>query len=78
MNDLPEEIPDPVMYDFFINYLPASIQESEGVKEEAKAEVKLLTDAAHSIRVLPMVRKFGSQKSEFDLDWIADGMWCWG
>lgn len=78
VNDLPEEIPDPVMYDFFINYLPASIQESEGVKEEAKAEVKLLTDAAHSIRVLPMVRKFGSQKSEFDLDWVADGMWCWG
>lgn len=87
VNDLPEEIPDPVMFDFFTNYLPASSQASietpsdESITkiESLVFKVELNTNAAkRDIGVSPMVKKFGSKKIDFDLDWESNGMWCWG
>ncbi|RCK64900.1 hypothetical protein Cantr_00557 [Candida viswanathii] len=86
VNDLPDEFPDTILFDFFTNYLPASSQSleekpGEGVTKIDPLQVKVLlnTDAAKSeIKVLPMLKKFGSKKCEFDLDWESNGMWCWG
>ena len=85
--DLPSEIPDAVMHDFFMNYLPFSSYASDEHKEkrsEAKStsteehKVELLSDSGKKVGVLPMVRQFGSTKSEFEIDWLDNGMWCWG
>lgn len=83
VNDLPEEIPDPVMFDFFTNYLPAtSLSQNLGDENSSnneKFKVTLNTDAANGeLRVLPMVKKFGSTKRDFELDWESNGMWSWG
>ncbi|KAI5963355.1 hypothetical protein KGF57_001300 [Candida theae] len=86
-HDLPSDIPDAVMHDFFINYLPFSSYASDEHKEkrkEAKStgseehRVELLADNGKKVGVLPMVRQFGSGKSEFEVDWLENGMWCWG
>ncbi|CAI5759875.1 unnamed protein product [Candida verbasci] len=87
LNDLPDEIPDNIMQDFFINYLPFSSYASEEHKEAKKQEnekqekeyrCELITDAAKQVGVLPMLKKFGSKSFEYELDWISNGMWCWG
>lgn len=86
-HDLPSDIPDAVMHDFFINYLPFSsyaLDEYKEKRKEAKAtsteehRVELLSDNGKKVGVLPMVKQFGSDKSEFEIDWLDNGMWCWG
>ncbi|KAI5962018.1 hypothetical protein CANMA_003670 [Candida margitis] len=86
-HDLPSDIPDAVMHDFFINYLPFSSYSSEEYREKRKEaketrteehKVALLTDNGAKVGVLPMVKQFGSDKSEFEIDWLDNGMWCWG
>ena len=86
-HDLPSDIPDAVMHDFLINYLPFSsyaLDEHKVKRKEAKAtstedhKVELLADNGKKVGVLPMVKQFGSDKSEFDIDWLDNGMWCWG
>ncbi|KAI5956330.1 hypothetical protein KGF54_000805 [Candida jiufengensis] len=86
-NDTPNDIPDPVMYDFFINYLPFSsyasdehheAKKEEKAKGEEKNKINLINNGSKQVGVLPMVRKFGTNKTEFELNWLSNGMWCWG
>ncbi|KAI3404157.2 hypothetical protein KGF56_003057 [Candida oxycetoniae] len=85
--DLPSEVPDPVLYDFFLNYLPMSSyaseehrlkKEDERAKGEEKNKVEFIINGAERVGVLPMVRQFGNASPEFELDWLENGMWCWG
>ena len=85
--DLPSDIPDEVLHDFFLNYLPFSSYASDEHKErkqeqrnkgEEKNGIELIVNGADAVGVLPMIRQFGSTLKEFDLDWLENGMWCWG
>ncbi|KAI5964338.1 uncharacterized protein KGF55_002280 [Candida pseudojiufengensis] len=85
--DLPNEIPDPVMYDFFINYFPFSTfadeehheaKKEQRAKGEEKDKISLIVNGSKEVGVLPMVKKFGSKKLDFELNWLDNGMWCWG
>ncbi|CAK9441643.1 uncharacterized protein LODBEIA_P55110 [Lodderomyces beijingensis] len=85
--DLPSEIPAQVLYDFFLNYLPFSSyaaaehreqKQTEREKGEEQHKIELIANGAQKVGVLPMVRQFGSDSIEFELDWLDNGMWCWG
>lgn len=79
VNDLPNNFPATVLNDYFLNYLPKAF---ENVEEESSSaapskKVQLINDSTDALHVLPMVRRFGNKSSEFDLDWIGNGMWSW-
>ncbi|KAL6451704.1 hypothetical protein SBY92_003010 [Candida maltosa Xu316] len=71
--DTPSEIPDPIMFDFFTNYLPATVKENQS----ESTKVEFITDAAHQIGLLPMLKKFGNNKPDFELDFL-NSMVFWG
>lgn len=66
LRDLPVVVPGPVMHDFFMNHVPQS-----------GAHVDFIRDFSQR-QVLPMVRPFGCPTPEFELDWIANGLFTWG
>lgn len=68
-NALPSTVPEPVMHDFLINY---TTQGKEGAKG-----VEYVEDFT-SQHILPMMRKFGHQKPDFELDWISNSTLHWG
>lgn len=80
--DLPDTIPSTVLYDFFTNYLPRSVpnvlkKDEEGSKESNTVEY--IEDFSDNYKLLPMVRRFGLDSPEFELDWIASGsVVTWG
>lgn len=82
VNDLPENVPKTVMYDFFMKYYPnASSFSNENDKNSENSDnikVKLVTDAITEMNFLPMLKLFGNNNSNFDLDWIDSGMLSWG
>ncbi|EGW32144.1 uncharacterized protein SPAPADRAFT_61227, partial [Spathaspora passalidarum NRRL Y-27907] len=83
VNDVPDEIPDAVMYDFFMNYLPMttsfeSQEVNQSVQTKDRGKVELIKNAAKQMEFLPMLKKFGTKNHEFDLDWIYSGMLSWG
>ncbi|RLV90509.1 hypothetical protein JA1_004543 [Spathaspora sp. JA1] len=83
VNDLPDEIPEAVMYDFFMNYLEMTrsfYKDSQESNQEAKdrGRVEHINNAAKQLELLPMLKQFGSNSHEFELDWIYSGMWSWG
>lgn len=81
VNDLPTNIPVPVLYDYFLNYLPKNFEDVHSPHDDStpvEKSVEILTNADVSLGVLPMLRKFGRNSSEFNLDWTSDGLWSWG
>lgn len=81
VNDLPTNIPIPVLYDYFMNYLPKNFEMVHSPADEttpAETSVEIVTDADVKLGVLPMLRRFGKTSPEFNLDWTSDGLWSWG
>lgn len=81
VNDLPLDIPTPLLHDYFLNYLPKTFEGVHSAENESASsddKVKFITDASSELNILPMVRLFGSNKHEFDLDWYSNGLWSWG
>lgn len=75
VNDLPSDIPASMLNDYFLNYLPSTFDEDKkGNLAEHTVKLKKSSDPS-GLNILPMVRRFGSNSSEFDLDWISNGMW---
>lgn len=68
-NALPSTVPEPVMHDFLVNY---TTQGKEGAKG-----VEYVEDFTFQ-HLLPMLRKFGQQKPDFELDWTANSTINWG
>lgn len=66
LNDLPTEVPVPVMHDFFMNYweLPSDV-------------VSFVPDFS-AYGILPMIRRYGSADPHFELDWVANSLAAWG
>ncbi|ODV79142.1 uncharacterized protein CANTADRAFT_6316 [Suhomyces tanzawaensis NRRL Y-17324] len=79
-NDLPSHIPGPVLHDYFLNYLPKNFENvhEPGAEADPKSKVEFITDAPTKLLVLPMLKKFGSNSPEFDLDWNTNSMLSWG
>lgn len=78
VNDLPASIPAPMINDYFLNYLPKafdSVNSSESDASES-SKVEFIPDYSKKL-VLPALRKFGSNSANFDLDWVANGLWSW-
>jgi GNAT superfamily N-acetyltransferase len=69
VNDLPAEIPKPVLHDYFMNF--RNTQPGAG-------HVEFYSDAEEALEVLPMMKRFGEDLPEFELDWTANCMWLWG
>lgn len=81
VNDLPTNIPIPVLYDYFMNYLPKNFEMVHSPHDEttpAETSVEIVTDADVKLGVLPMLRRFGKNTPDFNLDWTSDGLWSWG
>ncbi|CAK7894641.1 hypothetical protein CAAN1_02S03840 [[Candida] anglica] len=72
VNDLPTNIPTTVLHDYFLNYL--NNQHGEVIKER----VEFYQDAEEKLGILPMLKRFGNNSHEFELDWISNCMWSWG
>lgn len=78
---LPDNIPPQVLYDFFINYLPRSVpnvlkKEEEGAHSGNTVEY---VEDFSDFHLLPMMKRYGSDSPEFDLDWIGSGsLITWG
>lgn len=66
---MPLSVPEPVMHDFLVNYTTRG-------KEGAKG-VEYVEDFTFQ-HLLPMIRKFGLRKPDFELDWISNGVLHWG
>ncbi|EGV64764.1 hypothetical protein PSN45_005110 [Yamadazyma tenuis] len=76
INDLPNTIPAPMLSDYFLHYLPKTHLGADSDKSLApENQVELY---ASNKFVLPMLRRFGKESAEFDLDWVANGMLSWG
>lgn len=77
VNNLPSNIPTPMLHDYFLNYLPQTF-ENVYSHDDSNApdhqKIEFVNDAAESLKILPMLRKFGSNKHEFDLDWYSHGI----
>lgn len=65
--ELPFEIPDEVLHDFLTNYMNTNVMKEDKIERVTSEE----------IQTLPMLRKFGSKTSEFDLDWNFVGAYSW-
>lgn len=78
VNDLPSTIPAPMLNDYFLNYLPKAFENVGGSDtHDDSPKVELITDAASKLHTLPMLRRFGQDSINFDIDWIHNGMWAW-
>ncbi|CAH6720559.1 hypothetical protein CLIB1444_04S02828 [[Candida] jaroonii] len=73
VNDLPNAIPLPMLNDYFLHYLPKTFN-SGG---ESADKVEVLAHGTEKLGILPMVKMFGSESSDFELDWVGNGMWSW-
>lgn len=81
MNDLPSDIPAPVLHDFFLNYLPSHgnavlVKGQEGAKHENTVEY--IENFSNACQLFPMLRRFGSDNPAFDIDWVGSSMLTWG
>lgn len=80
-NDLPQTIPTPVLHDFFMNFLPNEPGEVVVAGQEGATlenSVEYIKDFGKGHSVLPMLKKFGSESPEFDLDWTGICFAVWG
>ena len=80
-NDLPSNYQPTVLHDYFLNYLPHTYESVAAHDDENSApETKVqFIDANESHKVLlPMLKKFGQNSPEFNLDWCFNGMTTWG
>lgn len=80
-NDLPSNYQATVLHDYFLNYLPHTYESVAAHDDEDSApETKVqFIDANESHKVLlPMLKKFGQNSPEFNLDWCFNGMTTWG
>lgn len=80
-SDLPANYPATVLHDYFLNYLPRTYESVAATDDEnATTESKVqFVDANQSHEVLlPMLKKFGQNSPEFNLDWCFNGMLAWG
>ena len=78
VNDMPPEYPMSVLHDYFINYLPNTHEDhysSQDPNEEKKGSKILYVEDPRMASVSPSIRRFGISSSNFDLDWVAIGMW---
>ncbi|CUM64640.1 uncharacterized protein PRCAT00002249001 [Priceomyces carsonii] len=81
INDLPDNIPAPVLHDYFMNYLPNNFADVNAHDDESapqETKIEFVNDASKRLRVLPMLRKFGSNSNDFQLDWTGSSMLTWG
>jgi len=76
LNDLPSSIPTQVLYDYLLNYF-SNRQLGEG-SNGGESKVEVVKDSGAELGVLPMIRRFGSNNPNFDLDWSHSSMWSWG
>lgn len=72
-NDLPTTVPTAVMHDFFLNYLSIGEQSND-----ASGRVEYVSDFGPEGRVLPAMKRFGNNSSEFELDWTYNSLATWG
>lgn len=68
-NALPSTVPEPVMHDFLVNYTTHGKEGAKGVEYIEDFTTQHIT---------PMMRKFGHQKPDFELDWVANSTLTWG
>lgn len=81
VNDLPDTVPTPVLHDFFLNYLPSQNDAvSVADKESSSPEdiVAYIENLGPKMRILPLLRRFGSNLAEFDVDWTGSSLASWG
>ncbi|GEQ67428.1 hypothetical protein JCM33374_g1093 [Metschnikowia sp. JCM 33374] len=83
LNDLPTTIPKPVLHDFFLNYLPKAYDPRDAnttPDEPSEEQARLVTYMKNfsDNQVLPMLRKYGSNDGNFELDWVANSLITWG
>lgn len=79
-NDLPSNIPAPVIHDYFLHYLPNAFENVARPDDEAAPDdikVKYIDNAIDELKFLPSVKTFGSKKLTTDVDWVANGMLYW-
>lgn len=82
INDLPNTVPTPVLHDFFLGNLdkPAkptkSFTEDEGGSEHKR--VAYIKDFGPQNLILPLLKRFGNDSSEFEIDWTGNGLMTWG
>lgn len=72
-NDLPQELPTAMAYDYFMNYLPS--KRADGTNKDN--EIEFHESAGPVAGILPMLKKFGDTSTSFDLDWVFNGLWAW-
>lgn len=73
IQDLPNTVGGPVLHDFFTNYLPKAFADKG---PGGSARVQYVRDFT-SLKVLPMLRKYGGSDPRFDLDWVCNSMVSW-
>ncbi|KAK6460382.1 hypothetical protein DFJ63DRAFT_250073 [Scheffersomyces coipomensis] len=73
LNDLPSSVPTQLFYDHLLNYFPNSLDNSS--QDATDDKVEIITDC---LTGLPMIKLFGSESPNFDLDWTHSGVWSWG
>ncbi|ABN67106.2 predicted protein [Scheffersomyces stipitis CBS 6054] len=78
INDLPTNIPTELLYDYLNSYLGSASDASRKEQSSEEERTSLVPGGSQSLGVLPMLKIFGKKTPEFDLDWIASGMWSWG
>lgn len=79
VNDISPEYPVAVLRDYFINYLPSTYEDhysSQDPNEEKEGSKILFVEDPRMASVSPSIRRFGISSSNFDLDWVAIGMWA--
>lgn len=73
VNDLPMTVPTSLLHDFFCNYMPDKL---EGEDANSKDGIEYIEDFKR-YNLEPMLRKFGSLSSNFEIDWIRNSMMHW-
>lgn len=76
-NDLPTNIPEPVIHDYYLQYLPTTYETVSSPDDATKppnTKVQFLTNCESKLSFLPMLKKFGTSSTEFDIDWYANGI----
>ncbi|KAK6197432.1 uncharacterized protein RJT21DRAFT_56785 [Scheffersomyces amazonensis] len=82
INDLPNNIPTQVLYDYLLNFFPNSLtgsvsnNNSTSTSKNTENKIQIINDA--ELGVLPMLRRFGDSSPEFEIDWSHSGMWSFG
>lgn len=78
VNDLPNSIPAPMLNDYFLNYLPKAFDSVEASdSENVEKRVEFIANASDTLEILPMIRRYGQDSPNFELDWVANGLWSY-